>query len=122
MRKSVFSFFQTFLLNGLPQVALLLETKGLDFSDALSLIGPRPWLMDDLDDWIARLRDDKPHRCAAIFIDNSGVDVVLGILPFVEELLSRGTQVLLCANNKPGTKTHFPKVYTEFELNLFQQF
>ena len=35
----------------------MLETKGLDFSDALSLIGPRPWLMDDLNDWISRLRD-----------------------------------------------------------------
>ena len=36
---------------------------------------------------------NKPHKCAAIFIDNSGVDVILGILPFVEHLLSRGTEV-----------------------------
>ena len=37
--------------------------------------------------------ENEPHKCAAIFIDNSGVDVILGILPFVEHLLSRGTEV-----------------------------
>ena len=41
------------------------------------------------------------HKCAAVFIDNSGVDVILGALPFVEELLGRGTEILLCANNRP---------------------
>ena len=41
------------------------------------------------------------HKCASIFIDNSGVDVLLGVLPFVEELLDRGTEVMLCANHKP---------------------
>ena len=42
-----------------------------------------------------------PHKCAAIFIDNSGVDVVLGVIPFVQFLLGRGTEVILCANNRP---------------------
>ena len=54
-----------------------------------------------IDAWKSRLRmgshPDKgevgPHKCAAIFIDNSGVDVILGILPFAEHLLSRGTEV-----------------------------
>ena len=48
------------------------------------------------DAWKSRLRlngENEPHKCAAIFIDNSGVDVILGILPFVEHLLSRGTEV-----------------------------
>lgn len=35
-----------------------------------------------------------PHKCAAIFIDNSGIDFVLGVLPFARELLRRGTKVL----------------------------
>lgn len=30
---------------------------------------------------------------AVIFVDNSGADVILGILPFARELLRRGTQV-----------------------------
>lgn len=35
-------------------------------------------------------------------MDNSGVDVVLGILPFVRGLLLRGTSVILCANEWPA--------------------
>lgn len=30
---------------------------------------------------------------AVIFVDNSGADIILGILPFARELLRRGTQV-----------------------------
>lgn len=43
-----------------------------------------------------------PHKCAAIFVDNSGVDITLGVLPFARELLRRGTKVLLCANAGPA--------------------
>lgn len=42
------------------------------------------------------------HHCAAVFVDNSGVDIVLGILPFVRGLLLRGTSVILCANEWPA--------------------
>ena len=34
-----------------------------------------------------------PHKLAVIFVDNSGVDIILGMFPFVRELLSRGTKV-----------------------------
>lgn len=30
------------------------------------------------------------------------MDIVLGVIPFVRELLRRGTNVLLCANSKPS--------------------
>ena len=36
-----------------------------------------------------------PHELAVIFVDNSGVDIILGMFPFVRELLSRGTKVKL---------------------------
>lgn len=52
----------------------------------------RPWLVDNLDEWIQRLRG-KPHKCAAIFVDNSGMDIVLGVIPFALELLKRKTKV-----------------------------
>ena len=42
------------------------------------------------------------YYCAAIFVDNSGVDLVLGILPFARALLKRGTRVLLCSNSEPA--------------------
>lgn len=35
----------------------------------------------------------KPHKCAAIFVDNSGMDIVLGVIPFALELLKRKTKV-----------------------------
>ncbi|KAF5947085.1 hypothetical protein HYC85_017313 [Camellia sinensis] len=37
-----------------------------------------------------------------IFVDNSGADTILGILPFARELLRRGTQVVLAANELPS--------------------
>lgn len=45
---------------------------------------------------------DRPHKCAAIFVDNSGCDIVLGVLPFVRQLLSQRTSVILCANSEPA--------------------
>jgi len=52
----------------------------------------RPWFIDHVEEWLVRLREG-PHRCAAIFVDNSGLDVILGVLPFARELLNRGTKV-----------------------------
>ncbi|KAF8405594.1 hypothetical protein HHK36_010501 [Tetracentron sinense] len=39
---------------------------------------------------------------AVIFVDNSGADIILGILPFARELLRCGTQVVLAANDLPS--------------------
>lgn len=49
-------------------------------------------MVDHLDLWLERLKGP-PHKQAAIFVDNSGVDIILGILPFTLFLLSRGTNV-----------------------------
>jgi len=57
--------------------------------------------MDGLDLWLQRLQGPA-HNCAAIFVDNSGIDIILGIIPFARELLRRGTQVILCANSAPA--------------------
>ena len=75
----------------------------MDFQAALDAIGTRPWqrpVYDDVDRWVERMRGP-PHRCVCIFIDNSGGDIILGVLPFVEEMLHRGSTVLLCANSRP---------------------
>ena len=53
----------------------------------------RPWLFDNFDSWLKRIQG-KPHKCAAIFVDNSGADIILGIFPFARDLLSRGTKVI----------------------------
>ncbi|XP_024937354.1 pantothenate kinase 4 isoform X2 [Cephus cinctus] len=87
---------------GAQEVVTLMETTNFGFKEAQEQIPGRPWLQDCLDDWINRLQEDRPHKCAAIFVDNSGVDIVLGILPFARDLLQRGTKVILCANSTPA--------------------
>ncbi|XP_059610654.1 4'-phosphopantetheine phosphatase [Phlebotomus argentipes] len=87
---------------GAQAVCEILEANSsFGLNEALSYIQPRPWLIDGLDAWLARLQGSV-HKCAAIFVDNSGFDIVLGILPFARELLRRGTKVILCANSEPA--------------------
>jgi len=62
---------------------------------------PRPWVIDDLDAFILKW-SRKSWKKAVIFVDNCGADIVLGILPFARELLRRGTQVVLAANELPS--------------------
>ncbi|XP_014615545.1 PREDICTED: pantothenate kinase 4 isoform X1 [Polistes canadensis] len=87
---------------GAKDVATLMETTDFGFKEAQEKIPGRPWLVDNLDEWINRLQNNVVHKCAAIFVDNSGVDIVLGILPFTRDLLQRGTKVILCANSMPA--------------------
>ncbi|XP_012284879.1 pantothenate kinase 4 isoform X2 [Orussus abietinus] len=87
---------------GAREVAEMMECTDFGFEEAQAKIPGRPWLEDCLDEWIRRLEEAPPHKCAAIFVDNSGVDIVLGILPFVRDLLQRGTKVILCANSMPA--------------------
>ncbi|KAH8297956.1 hypothetical protein KR018_002761 [Drosophila ironensis] len=87
---------------GAQAVANILEQDAnFGLHAALERIEQRPWLLDNLDEWLRRLKGE-PHKCAVVFVDNSGVDVVLGVLPFARELLKRGTKVLLCANSEPS--------------------
>ncbi|KAG4397619.1 hypothetical protein GLYMA_10G177700v4 [Glycine max] len=45
----------------------------------------------------------KSWKKVIIFVDNSGADIILGIiLPFARELLRRGSQVILAANYLPS--------------------
>lgn len=86
---------------GAKEVAKIMERGDFGFGEAKSKLEARPWLIDNLDEWISRMRGP-PHKCATIFVDNSGMDIVLGVLPFALELLKRKTKVLLCANSKPA--------------------
>uniref|UniRef100_A0A5K3EWZ9 4'-phosphopantetheine phosphatase n=2 Tax=Mesocestoides corti TaxID=53468 RepID=A0A5K3EWZ9_MESCO len=73
------------------------------FEKALAKLQPRPWLVDDFARWIERIRrpDDRPH-CVLVFCDNSGADLILGVLPFVVECLDWGSKVILTANSVPA--------------------
>ncbi|KAM9814291.1 LOW QUALITY PROTEIN: 4'-phosphopantetheine phosphatase [Neosynchiropus ocellatus] len=71
------------------------------FEEAKKQLEERPWLVDSYNQWLQRLKGP-PHKCALFFVDNSGVDIILGVMPFVRELLSRGTEVVLASNSGPA--------------------
>ncbi|KAF5760384.1 putative at2g17340, three-helix bundle domain, AF1104-like superfamily protein [Helianthus annuus] len=86
---------------GSATLAELFSKDGMSFLASCQNIVPRPWVIDDLDAFIAKW-SKKPWKKAVIFVDNSGADIILGILPFARELLRCGTQVVLAANDLPS--------------------
>ena len=64
----------------------------------------RPWAIDDYHALRQRFNGARadPYRKALLFCDNSGADIILGMLPFARELLKRGTPVVLAANSLPA--------------------
>lgn len=75
----------------------------VDFHDTLAKLKDRPWFIDGLDAWQAKLLGEAPpYRCAVVFVDNAGPDVVLGMVPFARELLRLGIGVILTANTSPA--------------------
>ncbi|XP_074874215.1 4'-phosphopantetheine phosphatase isoform X2 [Carettochelys insculpta] len=88
---------------GAKAVSDVLESEPqFGFEEAKEKLQERPWLEDSYSEWIQRLKEGPPHKCALIFADNSGIDIILGVFPFVRELLSRGTEVILACNSGPA--------------------
>lgn len=52
---------------------------------------PRPWVVDDLDEAVQRL-SARRYTSTALFVDNAGSDIVLGMLPLARELLRSGAK------------------------------
>ncbi|CAM8920661.1 unnamed protein product [Rhodiola kirilowii] len=86
---------------GSAKLAEVFSENGMSFLATCQNIVPRPWVIDDLDAFKLRWTK-KSWKKAVIFVDNSGADIILGILPFARELLKRGTQVVLAANDLPA--------------------
>ncbi|XP_031479164.1 damage-control phosphatase At2g17340-like [Nymphaea colorata] len=86
---------------GSAQLAEMFARDGMSFMATCESLVPRPWVIDDLDIFKHKW-SRKSWKKAVIFVDNSGADVILGILPFARELLRRGTQVVLAANDLPS--------------------
>ncbi|KHN74784.1 Pantothenate kinase 4 [Toxocara canis] len=87
---------------GAKEVVKLMENgDGLTFKMATDTLQKRPWLVDDLDIWLNACFTTN-YRCALIFVDNSGADVLLGVLPFARELIRRGSKVIIACNWSPA--------------------
>eukprot|EP00216_Chloropicon_sp_CCMP2111_P003454 CAMPEP_0198238728 /NCGR_PEP_ID=MMETSP1446-20131203/4315_1 /TAXON_ID=1461542 ORGANISM="Unidentified sp, Strain CCMP2111" /NCGR_SAMPLE_ID=MMETSP1446 /ASSEMBLY_ACC=CAM_ASM_001112 /LENGTH=887 /DNA_ID=CAMNT_0043921195 /DNA_START=113 /DNA_END=2776 /DNA_ORIENTATION=+ len=76
------------------------------YKQARSNLKSRPWRVDSFDvfreEMLDRTTTHKRYRRAILFVDNSGADVLLGMLPLARELLTRGTEVVLAANSLPA--------------------
>lgn len=86
---------------GSSAVVKMNDDHKINFEDACKVVQERPWAVDNLDEWIARIKKE-PYNKIVIFVDNSGADIVLGILPFVVEMLMLGSKVVLSANSRPA--------------------
>jgi len=53
-------------------------------------------------DYESLVENIETYKSVCLFIDNSGFDVVLGILPLVIEFLKNGKKVILGVNSKPA--------------------
>ncbi|XP_073039820.1 pantothenate kinase 2 [Primulina eburnea] len=82
----------------------------------------RPWRVDDFDVFKERMfgsdkKKSHPYKRALLFVDNSGADIVLGMLPLAREFLRRGTEVVLVANTLPAlndvTAMELPDIIAE---------
>ncbi|MCD7464019.1 hypothetical protein HAX54_051917 [Datura stramonium] len=87
--------------HGSAQLAELFSRDGISFLASCQNLVPRPWVIDDLDSFVTKW-SRKSWKKVVIFVDNSGADIILGILPFTRELLRHGTQVILAANDLPS--------------------
>lgn len=86
---------------GSAQLAEVFSKDGMSFLASCQNLVPRPWVIDDLDTFKMKW-SKKPWKKVIIFVDNSGADIILGILPFARELLRRGSVVVLAANDLPS--------------------
>lgn len=95
---------------GAAASAKLHEDGGGDFRSTRARLRSRPWLVDDFDSlhqaWTADGATGgelaSTWRKCVMFVDNSGADVVLGMLPIARELARRGCKVVLAANEVPS--------------------
>ena len=76
------------------------------YKQARSNLKSRPWRVDTFDAFrdqmIQHTLKNRRYQRAIIFVDNSGADIVLGMLPLARELLQRGTEVVIAANSLPA--------------------
>jgi damage-control phosphatase, subfamily II, stand-alone protein len=81
-----------------------LAKEATDFAATLQNVKPRPWLIDDFDRLAANLAAAPPTKWskAVIFLDNAGVDFVLGVMPLARELGLAGAKIVLAANEVPS--------------------
>ncbi|GMT36136.1 hypothetical protein PFISCL1PPCAC_27433, partial [Pristionchus fissidentatus] len=87
---------------GAKEVVKLMEgSDQFTFQKAIDVIPDRPWLHDSLDEFLDETLAGN-HKSIVVFVDNSGADVILGVLPFAREFLKLGSKVTIVSNLLPA--------------------
>jgi type II pantothenate kinase len=84
---------------GSPKTIEMYERGEINFQTIVERVPPRPWFVDGADALIARLGPPTRYKQALIFVDNSGSDIVLGVIPLAREMARAGMRVVLAAND-----------------------
>ena len=70
------------------------EAGQLNFKKSFQDLLPRPWAIDHFDDLKeAWLSGSPAYSKAVVFVDNSGADIILGVIPLAREMIRHGTRV-----------------------------
>jgi type II pantothenate kinase len=88
---------------GSNQALEMLKNGELTFETAKDKIN-KPDHFNQTRKFIERIvsKNKPPLKKAVIFVDNSGVDIILGIIPFARFLVSLGSDVILAVNSLPA--------------------
>ncbi|GIL75196.1 hypothetical protein Vretifemale_5042 [Volvox reticuliferus] len=100
---------------GAAASAELHAAGGGAFASTRAQLLPRPWAVDNLDEVLAVVRGTRGARWrqAALFVDNAGPDVVLGMLPLARVLLKAGTKVRSAKCAADGkSRTHHQRYHS----------
>ena len=88
---------------GSAHTANMYHENDFCFEASRNMLFPRPWAIDDVEKFCHRMMSHVYNK-AMMFVDNSGADVMLGMLPFARELLSQKVvkSVVIAANSHPS--------------------
>ncbi|KXS12164.1 fumble-domain-containing protein [Gonapodya prolifera JEL478] len=86
---------------GSTQIIEMLKQGDLNFDSAKLKVkrSAKWWQASGLVD---RLLNEPAPKRVLMFVDNSGADILLGVLPFIRALLRKGSEVILAANTYPA--------------------
>lgn len=88
---------------GSSHTATMYHNNDFCFEASRNMLLPRPWAIDHMELFCNRMISHVYNK-AMIFVDNSGADVMLGMLPFARELLKQDVakSVVIAANSNPS--------------------
>ncbi|KAJ2889660.1 hypothetical protein IWW38_004577, partial [Coemansia aciculifera] len=86
---------------GASQLREALADGSLDLAAARARINYGPPRLNNPEVFAERVTE-RPYGRVVVFVDNSGADIVLGVLPLARHLVLAGAVVVLAANSQPA--------------------